>query len=190
MATRVIVHCGDICTVPADVICSSTNPNLQLMAGTGGAIREAGGWSIQDQCNAVIRSEEAQCGHRWLMMGSVAWTTAGSLPYRGVIHCVAIDAFHGSSEEIIAQCTRNALSICADLNPPIASIAMPIFASGNAQFDFEISLRTMLDTIFNSHCSSVEKVLLVVQEGYQADLASKLLDEEFAKSTSGIREDG
>ena len=58
---HIALYTGDISTVPADVVCTSTNPHLDLVLGT--AVR----------------------------------TGPGRLPFRAVIHRVAIDAFHGSA---------------------------------------------------------------------------------------------
>jgi O-acetyl-ADP-ribose deacetylase (regulator of RNase III) len=172
------IYTGDITTVPADVVCTSTNPHLDLVLGTGGAIREAAGESVQEECRAVIAREYQRTHHRYLRQGTAVRTTAGRLPFRALIHCVAIDAFHGSTPETIAACTRNALREAAALDPPPASIAMPVFASGNGRFDFERGLNIMLDELFRPGAPTPPKVVFFTRHADQANLAAHILSEK------------
>src|SRR5690348_1092439 len=98
----ITVQVADLCAMDVDGVCTSTNPNLALMIGTGGAMRDQGGRVIQDACARLIRAEFARSGKRYVAVGSAHLTTAGKLPFRGVIHCVASDIFHETSAEAIA----------------------------------------------------------------------------------------
>ena len=71
---RIALYIGDICCAPAEVVCSSTNPNLELIAGTRAALRMAGGHSIQEEYIVIIEREKAAQGRRWLPPGSAAKT--------------------------------------------------------------------------------------------------------------------
>jgi O-acetyl-ADP-ribose deacetylase (regulator of RNase III) len=133
MRARIFV--GDIADVEADAICSSTNPRLSLMMGTGAALRERGGHEILRACEVIVRREGT------LPPGSARVTPAGSLRSRGVIHCVASDQRHRTSEEIVAACVRNALE-CAERHG-YRTVAMPVFASGHARMKFRRALETM-----------------------------------------------
>ena len=173
------MYIGDICTAPADVVCTSTNPNLDLMLGTGGAIREAGGWTIQEECNAIIEIEHQRTGKRCLMMGSAVLTGAGELPFKGVIHCVAIDPFHDSSVDIIKACVRNALKEAAGVATKVETIAMPVFASGHGRFDFEESLKAMTEALGECPDSAVKRVCIVVRRPPHGVLAQQHLERWF-----------
>ena len=76
----VTVYCGEIHTVPAEVVCTSTNPHLDLVLGTGGAIRQAGGEVIQQECRAIVAREQERSGLGYLPQGTAIRTTAGRLP--------------------------------------------------------------------------------------------------------------
>jgi len=104
---RVSIFVGDITDVQVDALCTSTNPRLSLVLGTGAAVRGCGGYEILRACEEIVRMEGI------LPPGSARATTAGSLPHKVVIHCVASDARHQSSDLIVETCVRNALS-CAD----------------------------------------------------------------------------
>lgn len=169
---------GDICYAPADVICTSTNPHLQLMIGTGGAVRDVGGWVIQDECNMRIKQERETRNRAYLDQGDVAITSAGSLKHLRVIHCVAIDAFHGSSIDVIQRCTQNALAQATQL-PGCSSIAFPVFASGNGQFDFATSLRAMAEQAKSYVADRPHTAVFVIYENWQLETAKRVLHEVF-----------
>jgi len=177
----ITLYVGEIATVPAEVVCTSTNPHLDLVLGTGGAIREAGGEVIQDECRAIMAAQHQRSGRRYLAQGAAVRTSAGSLPFRAVIHCVAIDAFHGSSPTTIAACVCNALREAAALDPPAASIAMPVFATGNGRFDFERGLNVMLDELARQDAPLPATIVLFTRDPERAELAARILKKRECK---------
>src|SRR5690242_3711588 len=102
------IFVGDIVDAEADAICTSTNPRLSLVMGTGASVRERGGSEVARACEAIV----AKSGP--LPAGSAHATTAGRLPHRLAIHCVASDATHRSSTEIVRACVRSAVRIASD----------------------------------------------------------------------------
>ena len=159
---RVSILCGDLLEASTDVLCTSTNPSLALMIGTGGAIRDAGGWSIQEACSRLIDAEKQRSGHRWFRPGSAHVTTAGNLPFKGIIHCVASDAFHGTSPEIIRSCVREAL-VAAESHG-WTSVAMPLFATGHAAFPLEEAATALVSALAENSAAGVKDVVLVIHE--------------------------
>jgi O-acetyl-ADP-ribose deacetylase len=125
---RASIFIGDIADVEAEAICTSTNPRLSLMMGTGAAVRARGGYEILRACEEIVSRDGP------LPPGSAWPTTAGSLASKVVIHCVASDANHRSSEATIAMCVRNALDCAARAG--CRTVAMPVFASGHAHVNF------------------------------------------------------
>lgn len=172
------LYIGDICSAPVEVVCTSTNPHLELILGTGGAVRDQGGHSIQQECLAIITEQRARYGRAWIPPGSAVRTSAGKLPYRFIVHCIAIDAFHDSSEETIRSCVREALQICATAEPPATSVAMPVLASGHGHVEFESSLHIMADELISSH-SPLREVVFVVYEPRHVPKATALLEDVF-----------
>jgi O-acetyl-ADP-ribose deacetylase (regulator of RNase III) len=125
------IFVGDIADPPADAVCTSTNPRLSLVMGTGASIRARGGPSVMRACEGLAP----------LAPGSVHVTTAGELPHKIVIHCVASDGGHRSSASIVRACVTNALA-SADA-AGCTSIAMPIFGTGHARLPFTEAARVM-----------------------------------------------
>jgi O-acetyl-ADP-ribose deacetylase (regulator of RNase III) len=152
---RVSVISGDIADAPADAICTSTNPRLTLMMGTGGSVRERGGFEVLRAAEEILSTT----GRHALPPGSVHVTTAGRLPYKAILHCVASDAAHQSSDDVIRLCVRNALAAAAALG--CTSVAMPVFATGHAHFRFRRALAAMAESLRDAS-TSVERVTIVV----------------------------
>src|SRR6476659_6775440 len=115
--------------------------------GKGAAIRNRGGLEILRACEEIVRSKEPQK----LEPGSAWVTTAGSLTHKIVIHCVASDAAHRSSDAIIDACVVNALHCAA--NHGCASVAMPVFATGHVHIDFTRAVSVMAASLHRTHTS-------------------------------------
>jgi O-acetyl-ADP-ribose deacetylase (regulator of RNase III) len=156
---------GDITDAPADAICTSTNPRLSLMMGTGGAVRERGGFEVLRACERIT-------GGKLVPAGSAHPTTAGALPYKLAIHCVASDNTHRSSARIVAACVRNAL-MCAEI-AGCKSIAMPVFGTGHAHLKLEQALLTILE-VLGAAPSSVKNVLIAIDDAERAAVARGVL---------------
>jgi len=159
---------GDITEAPAEVICTSTNPRLSLMMGTGGAVRERGGWEILRACEAIVAASPGGA----LPPGSAHVTIAGSLPYKAVIHCVAGDRSHRSSESIIQACVRNALVKADEIG--CAKLAMPVFGTGHARIKFDRALRAMIK-ILRTVSTAVREVVVVVYDEERAAEARRII---------------
>lgn len=177
---QVSLYCGDIVRAPADVICTSTNPHLELILGTGGAVRNAGGQSIQDECRRLIDQEKQTAGKVWLEPGRAVFTGAGTLPFKGVIHCVAIDPWHDSSVDIVQQCVRNTLRIVKELwNEEPVRLGLPVLATGHGHLAFEVSLQAMVDELSGANLPARTDLVFVVYEASQVNTARSILDSCF-----------
>ncbi|HSP15247.1 MAG TPA: macro domain-containing protein [Thermoanaerobaculia bacterium] len=164
---------GDIADVQADAVCTSTNPRLSLMMGTGASIRDRGGFEVLRACEQLIEQERNRSGRSVLPVGSAHATTAGALPFKLAIHCIASDAnHHVSSPDIVRSCVRNALRIAAENG--CASIAMPVFAAGHARLRFDLALKTMLETLRDSD-STVNEVTIAVNDLDRAEAARAIV---------------
>ena len=154
----VVVFTGDICDAPAEAVCTSTNPRLSLVMGTGAALRDRGGFGILRECEALR-------GDRELPPGSAHVTSAGTLPFRAAIHCVACDRTHRSSSHIVAACVRTALAKADELG--IRSLAMPLFATGHARVKFDHAIEAMIGALRAAR-THVEKVVIAVHDPERA----------------------
>jgi O-acetyl-ADP-ribose deacetylase (regulator of RNase III) len=160
---NVSIFVGDIADAPAEALCTSTNPRLSLMMGTGASVRERGGFEMLRECEAIV-----EAAGRPLPPGSAHVTGAGKLTAKVIIHCVACNTHHLSSPDIVAICVKNALARADEAQ--CRSIAMPVFATGHARVKFDRALAAIANALRNA-TTSVEDVLIVVNDPWRAEQA-------------------
>ena len=165
---------GDIADAQADAICTSTNPRLSLMMGTGGSVRDRGGFEISRACEAILDRAAERTGRRALPPGSAVVTIPGRLACRIVIHCVASNLSHASSPEVVAACTANALARAAEND--CRTVAMPVFASGHARVKFDHAVAAMAGAIAAASASGFE-IRIVVYDAERVEQARRILQE-------------
>jgi len=69
---------------------------------------------------------------RRMPLGSAVLTTAGRLPYRGIIHVAGINLRWRATEASIRDSTRNAVTLAGQQG--YQSIALPIIGTGSGGF--------------------------------------------------------
>ncbi len=118
MSDRIAIIEGDIAAQEVDAIVNAANASLILGSGVAGALREAGGPSLQEECDAIGPIE----------VGSAAVTGAGVLRARYVIHAASMSLGGGSNEESIAASLRRSLELASELS--LGSVAVPALGAG------------------------------------------------------------
>jgi O-acetyl-ADP-ribose deacetylase (regulator of RNase III) len=137
---QVLVTDGDILDQPVEVIVNAWNRNmipwwLLLPQGVAGAIKRRGGI-------APFR-EVARCGP--IPLGGAVVTSAGRLPFRGIIHVSGIDMLWRSSEYSVRHSVRNAMKLVSQLD--FASVAFPLIGAGSGGGSPEQIQGFMLDEL-------------------------------------------
>jgi O-acetyl-ADP-ribose deacetylase (regulator of RNase III) len=127
---------GDLLDQRVDAIVNAWNRNiipwwLLLPQGVSGAIKKRGGLQ-------PFR-ELARVGP--MPLGSAVVTSAGRLPYQGLIHVAGINMLWRSSERSIRDSVANALARARERG--FRSVAFPIIGSGSGGFDEERALTVM-----------------------------------------------
>lgn len=122
--TSVSVFIGDITTWAGDIIVNAANSGLLGGEGVDGAIHQAGGPSIMEECMEIRKSK---CG---CPPGHAVITCAGKLRAKHVIHTVG-PIWEGDGrreEETLADCYRNSLQLAVEVEA--RSIAFPNISTG------------------------------------------------------------
>lgn len=114
---------GDLLDQDVDVIVNSWNRNiipwwLLLPQGISGAIKKRAGYQ-------PFR-EVAKYGP--IPLGGAVLTSAGRLPFKGIIHVAGISMWWCSSEYSIRESCRNAIKIAREHD--FASVAFPLIGAG------------------------------------------------------------
>lgn len=159
MASRISVRQGDITTYDGDAIANAANNHLQLGAGVAGAIRRAGGPTIQEECDR----------HGPIRVGEAAITSAGNMAVRWVIHAAAMGD-EPVSEQSIRESTLASLQRAAENG--VKRIAFPVLGSGVGGFDFERAATLMRDAIRES--PDAEQMEEIVFYGFLPEHAATL----------------
>ncbi len=118
MTGRIRLREGDITDESVDAIVNAANSQLMLGAGVAGAIRERGGPSIQEECDA----------HGPVEVGEAAVTGAGELSANFVIHAAAMAPGGQATESSVRSALRHALELAAERG--YRTIAVPALGAG------------------------------------------------------------
>ena len=114
---------GDLLTQPVDVIVNAWNRNiipwwLLLPQGVSGAIKKRAG---TEAFRELAR-------HGPIPLGGAVLTSAGRLPFKGIIHVAGINMLWRASEASVRAGARNAASLCQKSG--FASMAFPLIGAG------------------------------------------------------------
>jgi O-acetyl-ADP-ribose deacetylase (regulator of RNase III) len=115
---------GDITRELVDAIVNAANSGLRGGGGVDGAIHNAGGKAIEDECREIRERQGS------LPAGEAVVTSGGRLAARHVIHTVGPvwrGGGHGEAE-VLARCYRNSLQLAAERG--LASVAFPSISTG------------------------------------------------------------
>lgn len=131
---------GDIVSEQVAAIVNAANNRLQLGSGVAGAIRNAGGPAVQQECDAWVAA------HGEVPTGGAAITGGGKLAAR-VIH--AIGPVWGSGDEVAKLSAAITAALELAEQHDLASISFPAISSGVFGFPKELCAKTFFDTIEN-----------------------------------------
>lgn len=119
---------GDLLDQDVDVIVNAWNRNiipwwLLLPQGVSGAIKRRGGKQVFKEL----------ARHGPIPLGQAVLTSAGRLPFMGIIHVAGINMLWRASERSIRDSVRNAVRL-AESNH-FHSIAFPLIGAGSGGFN-------------------------------------------------------
>jgi O-acetyl-ADP-ribose deacetylase (regulator of RNase III) len=162
---------GDITKIHADAIVNAANTSLLGGGGVDGAIHRAGGKSILEECQQIVR-RQGGC-----KVGEAVVTTAGKLPAKFVIHTVGPVWNNGKNNEenLLSSAYLNCLKLA--LANQLKTIAFPNISTGVYHFPklkaAQIALQTVSD--FLTKAIEIEKVIFVCYDDENYTIYEKLL---------------
>ncbi len=113
---------GHITKVDTEVIVNAANNNFWMGSGVAGAIKAAGGQSVED--DAMAKGP--------VMPGEAVYSTAGKLRFKYVIHAAVMGQDLRTNDKLIRQATVSSLNLAESLK--IKSLAFPAFGTGVGGF--------------------------------------------------------
>jgi len=130
---------GDITQEPVDAIVNAANRQLQHGGGLAGVIVRRGGWQIQKESTEWVR-KNGSVAH-----SEPAFTTAGKLPCKYVIHAVGPRWGEGDEEVKLAAAVTGSLKLADELK--LKSLAIPAISTGIFSFPKARAAEIIFETI-------------------------------------------
>jgi len=127
---------GDLLEQPVDAIVNAANGHLAHGGGVAGIISRAAGPALQAESDDLVRT------HGPFSTGSAVVTTAGRLPFKGVIHAVGPRRGEGEEERLLVQALLASWK-CAE-ERGWTSVALPAVSSGIFAVPLDICARAYL----------------------------------------------
>ncbi|MCE9641458.1 MAG: macro domain-containing protein [Betaproteobacteria bacterium] len=137
--TYFIVVAGDLLNTRVDCIVNAANGGLSHGGGVAAAIAEAAGPKLEDECERIIRE------HGRIAVTHSVITTAGELPYKGVIHVVGPRMGDGDEERKLTRTLQ--LAFVQAHKRGWSSLAFPAVSSGIFAVPYEACARAYLKAV-------------------------------------------
>jgi O-acetyl-ADP-ribose deacetylase (regulator of RNase III) len=127
---------GDLLHEPVDAIVNAANGHLAHGGGVAGVISRAAGPALQQESDRIVASRGP------FPTGAAVLTTAGKLPFKGVIHAVGPRYGEGDEEQKLIQALTAAFALAAEKG--WTSVSFPAVSSGIFAVPLEICARAYL----------------------------------------------
>ena len=154
---------GDITRIPVDAIVNAANNQLRGGGGVDGAIHQAAGPVILEECRRIVE-RRGIC-----KTGEAVYTSAGKLPAKWIIHTVGpVYQNEPNSRSLLLNCYQNSLSLAETLQ--VQSISFPNISTGVYGYPKGEAANIALNYIHEYRQSGkLKKIILVCHdlENYQ-----------------------
>ncbi|MCM2271105.1 MAG: macro domain-containing protein [candidate division Zixibacteria bacterium] len=157
----------DITSTDTEAIVNAANNHFWMGSGVAGAIKRAGGETIEQQ--AVAKGP--------VMTGEAIHTGAGELRFKYIIHAAVMGQDLRTSDKLIRQATVASLNLAEKLN--IRSIAFPAFGTGVGGFPMKACANLMIAVVrgYRERATSLERVQFCLFDDYGLKMFSDALAE-------------
>jgi O-acetyl-ADP-ribose deacetylase (regulator of RNase III) len=162
---------GDLLKEPVDAIVNAANGHLAHGGGVAAAIARAAGPSLVDEGDAIVRERGP------VPVGDAVVTTAGRLPFRGVIHAVGPHLGVGGEEEKLTRALQSAFARAHERG--WRSVSFPAVSSGIFAVPLEVCARAYVAAVRGFWAArpdtSLERIRLCLLEGPLVELVREAL---------------
>jgi len=155
---------GNLLDEPVDAIVNAANGHLAHGGGVAGIIARAAGPALQKESDALVQK------HGPFPTGSAVVTTAGKLPFKGVIHAVGPRQGEGDEEKKLVGALAAAFACAKDKG--WTSLSFPAVSSGIFAVPLDVCARAYLKA---ARASPLSKVRLCLRDQPVIDAVLKEL---------------
>ena len=142
---------GNLLEEPVEAIVNAANGMLAHGGGVAGIISRAAGPLLQEESDRIVHERGP------FPTGSAVVTTAGKLPFKGVIHAVGPRYGEGAEEQKLEQALRAAFACARERG--WRSVSFPAVSSGIFAVPLEICARAYLRAVRNAKLENVRLCL-------------------------------
>jgi putative ATPase len=142
---------GNLLDEPVDAIVNAANGQLAHGGGVAGIISRAAGPELQKECDALVQKQGP------FPTGSAVVSTAGRLPFKGVIHAVGPRQGEGEEEAKLFQALTAAFNRAAERQ--WEAVSFPAVSSGIFAVPLDVCARAYLKAMRASPLSKVRLCL-------------------------------
>lgn len=157
----------DITATNTEAIVNAANNHFWMGSGVAGAIKKAGGETIEQQ--AVAKGP--------VMPGEAVFTSAGQLRFKYIIHAAVMGQDLRTTDKLIRQATVSSLNLAEKLK--LTSLAFPAFGTGVGGFPMKACANLMIAVVrgYQERSKSLERVQFCLFDEYGLKLFSDALAE-------------
>jgi O-acetyl-ADP-ribose deacetylase len=156
---------GNLLEEPVDAIVNAANGHLAHGGGVAGIIARAAGPELQKESDLLVQKQGP------FPTGSAVVTTAGKLPFKGVIHAVGPRHGEGDEEAKLFQALTNAFERARERG--WSSVSFPAVSSGIFAVPLDVCARAYLRA---ARAAPLSKVRLCLRDQPVIDAVLKELN--------------
>ena len=169
------IHAGDITRMDTDVIVNAANKHLKHGGGVAAAIVRRGGQIVQEESRKWVEV------HGPISYNQPAFTTAGEMKCKFVIHAVGPVWGEGDEDRKLAEAIRSSLLLANDLQAE--SISFPAISTGIFGFPVDRAADIFMEEI-SSFCSekqgqSIQRTIIVLFDAGTLGTFTASFDNQF-----------
>jgi O-acetyl-ADP-ribose deacetylase (regulator of RNase III) len=159
---------GNIVDESADVLICSANVSLNLSGGVGADLLGRYGTKMQQELHKILAARSPHVARQ----GEVFTYSGTELPYKAVLHAVAVDGWYHSSSDMVQDLIEKCFETAASLDA--RKVALTVLGTGYGDLtlkDFAEAVRPL----FNQDFNPIAEVCICLMEDYRlAELAGNL----------------
>jgi len=156
---------GNLLEEPVDAIVNAANGHLAHGGGVAGIIARAAGAALQAESDRLVADQGP------FATGSAVVTSAGKLPFKGVIHAVGPRYGEGDEETKLVQALQSAFACARERG--WQSVSFPAVSAGIFRVPLDICARAYLKA---GRGAGLRKVRLCLRDQPVIDAVLKELD--------------
>ena len=146
---------GDLLSEPVDAIVNAANGHLAHGGGVASAIARAAGPALVEEGDRIVSASGP------VEVGEAVVTTAGRLPFKGVIHAVGPHQGVGREEERLAQALRAAFQRAHERG--WTSVSFPAVSSGIFAVPLDVCARAYVRAVRSFFATNPQTTLRTIR---------------------------